>query len=144
MTKKSKIEELREKRAESRLGGGEKRIEAQHARGKLTARERIELLLDKGSFRETDAFVTHRVEDFGLGDRKYLGDSVVTGWGTIDNRLVYVFSQDFTVFGGSLGQAHAQKIVKIMDMALKNGAPCLLYTSQSPRDRTRSRMPSSA
>ncbi|MEJ2757516.1 MAG: acyl-CoA carboxylase subunit beta [Anaerolineales bacterium] len=125
MTKKSKIDELREKRAEGRLGGGEKRIEAQHARGKLTARERIELLLDKGSFRETDAFVTHRVEDFGLSDRKYLGDSVVTGWGTIDNRLVYVFSQDFTVFGGSLGQAHAEKIVKIMDMALKNGAPVI-------------------
>ena len=125
MSKKSNIEELREKRAQSRLGGGKKRIEAQHARGKLTARERIGLLLDKGSFRETDAFVTHRVEDFGLSERKYLGDSVVTGWGTIDDRLMYVFSQDFTVFGGSLGEAHAQKIVKIMDMALKNGAPVI-------------------
>ncbi|HKJ28047.1 MAG TPA: acyl-CoA carboxylase subunit beta [Anaerolineales bacterium] len=125
MSKKNKIDELREKRAQGQLGGGQKRIEAQHARGKLTARERIELLLDKGSFRETDAFVTHRVSDFGLADRKYMGDSVVTGWGTIDGRLVYVFSQDFTVFGGSLGEAHAQKIVKIMDMALKNGAPVI-------------------
>ncbi|MEJ2513555.1 MAG: carboxyl transferase domain-containing protein, partial [Anaerolineales bacterium] len=125
MSKKNKIEELREKRAIGRLGGGQKRIEAQHARGKLTARERIDLLLDKGSFRETDAFVTHRTEDFGLGDLKYMGDSVVTGWGTIDGRLVYVFSQDFTVFGGSLGEAHAKKIVKIMDMALKNGAPLI-------------------
>ncbi len=125
MSDKNKIEELREKRAKGRLGGGQKRIEAQHARGKLTARERIDLLLDKGSFRETDAFATHRTEDFGLGERKYLGDSVVTGWGTIDGRLVYVFSQDFTVFGGSLGEAHAKKIVKIMDMALKNGAPVI-------------------
>ena len=125
MSKKTSREILREKRAQSQLGGGEKRIQAQHDRGKLTARERIELLLDNGSFRETDAFVTHRTEDFGLGDRKYLGDSVVTGWGTIDGRLVYVFSQDFTVFGGSLGEAHAQKIVKIMDMALKNGAPVI-------------------
>ena len=125
MTDSDKIEQLRQKRAQGRLGGGKQRIDAQHERGKLTARERIELLLDKGSFRETDAFVTHRVEDFGLGERKYLGDSVVTGWGTIDNRLVYIFSQDFTVFGGSLGEAHAQKIVKIMDMALKNGAPVI-------------------
>jgi acetyl-CoA carboxylase carboxyltransferase component len=125
MSNKNKVDELRKKRAQGRLGGGEKRIEAQHARGKLTARERIELLLDNGSFRETDAFVTHRVSDFGLADRKYMGDSVVTGWGTIDGRLVYVFSQDFTVFGGSLGEAHAQKIVKIMDMALKNGAPVI-------------------
>ena len=125
MSKKTSSEILREKRAQSQLGGGEQRIQAQHERGKLTARERIELLLDNGSFRETDAFVTHRTEDFGLADRKYLGDSVVTGWGTIDGRLVYVFSQDFTVFGGSLGEAHAQKIVKIMDMALKNGAPVI-------------------
>ena len=123
--KKTSSEILREQRAISQLGGGEKRIQAQHDRGKLTARERIELLLDNGSFRETDAFVTHRTQDFGLAERKYLGDSVVTGWGTIDGRLVYVFSQDFTVFGGSLGEAHAQKIVKIMDMALKNGAPLI-------------------
>ena len=125
MSQKNKIEELREKRAQGMLGGGQKRIDAQHERGKLTARERIELLLDKGSFRETDAFMTHRVSDFGLAERKYMGDSVVTGWGTIEGRLVYVFSQDFTVFGGSLGEAHAQKIVKIMDMALKNGAPVI-------------------
>jgi len=125
MSKKTSRDILREKRALSQLGGGEQRIQAQHARGKLTARERIELLLDNGSFRETDAFVSHRTEDFGLAERKYLGDSVVTGWGTIDGRLVYVFSQDFTVFGGSLGEAHAQKIVKIMDMALKNGAPVI-------------------
>ncbi len=125
MSENRKIEELRKKRAQSRLGGGEKRIESQHARGKLTARERIDLLLDKGSFRETDAFVTHRTTDFGLADQKYLSDSVVTGWGTIEKRLVYVFSQDFTVFGGSLGEVHAQKIVKIMDMALKNGAPVI-------------------
>ena len=120
-----KINELREKRAKGRLGGGTARIEAQHGKGRLTARERIDLLLDKGSFRETDAFATHRVSDFGLEDKKYLGDSVVTGWGTIDDRLVYVFSQDFTVFGGSLGETHAQKIVKMMDMAVKNGAPVI-------------------
>jgi acetyl-CoA carboxylase carboxyltransferase component len=125
MEENPKINELREKRAKGRLGGGQARIDAQHDRGKLTARERIDLLLDKGSFRETDAFMTHRVSDFGLDEKKYLGDSVVTGWGTIDDRLVYVFSQDFTVFGGSLGEAHAQKIVKIMDMALKNGAPVI-------------------
>jgi acetyl-CoA carboxylase carboxyltransferase component len=125
MEENPKINELREKRAKGRLGGGKARIDAQHERGRLTARERIDLLLDKGSFRETDAFATHRVSDFGLDEKKYLGDSVVTGWGTIDDRLVYVFSQDFTVFGGSLGETHAQKIVKIMDMALKNGAPVI-------------------
>ena len=125
MSENPKIDRLRELRAKGRLGGGQARIDAQHARGRLTARERLDLLLDKGSFRETDAFTTHRIEDFDLADRKYLGDSVVTGWGTIDNRLVYVFSQDFTVFGGSLGEAHAQKIVKVMDMALRNGAPVI-------------------
>jgi acetyl-CoA carboxylase carboxyltransferase component len=125
MAKNPKIDELRDKRAKGRQGGGKARIDAQHERGRLTARERIDLLLDKGSFRETDAFATHRVSDFGLDEKKYLGDSVVTGWGTIDDRLVYVFSQDFTVFGGSLGETHAQKIVKIMDMALKNGAPVI-------------------
>ena len=118
-------QQLRELRAESRLGGGPERIEAQHRRGRLTARERIDLLLDKGSFREVDAFVVHRTSDFGLDNQKYPGDSVVTGWGTIDGRLVYVFSQDFTVFGGSLGEVHAEKICKIMDMALKNGAPMI-------------------
>jgi acetyl-CoA carboxylase carboxyltransferase component len=125
MTENPKIEKLRELRSKGRLGGGTERIEAQHKRGRLTARERIDLLLDKGSFREMDAFVEHRTTDFGLDKQKYLGDSVVTGWGTIEERLVYVFSQDFTVFGGSLGEAHAEKICKIMDMAMKNGAPVI-------------------
>ncbi len=125
MTDNPKIKELREVKGESRLGGGTDRIEAQHKRGRLTARERIDLFLDKGSFREIDAFVVHRTTDFGLDQQKYLGDSVVTGWGTIDGRLVYIFSQDFTVFGGSLGEVHAEKICKIMDMAMKNGAPVI-------------------
>jgi propionyl-CoA carboxylase beta chain len=107
------------------MGGGPERIEAQHRQGRLTARERLDLLLDKGSFRETDMFVAHRTTDFGLDQRRYLGDSVVTGWGTIEGRLVYVFSQDFTVFGGSLGEVHAEKICKLMDMAIKNGAPVI-------------------
>jgi propionyl-CoA carboxylase beta chain len=106
-------------------GGGPERVETQHAKGKLTARERLDLLLDKGSFRETDMFVTHRTHDFDLDQRKYLSDSVVTGWGTVEGRLVYVFSQDFTVFGGSLGEVHSEKICKVMDMALKNGAPII-------------------
>jgi acetyl-CoA carboxylase carboxyltransferase component len=118
-----KIDQLHEMRARSRLGGGETRIEAQHKKGRLTARERIDLLLDKGSFREIDAFVEHRTHDFNLDEQKFLSDSVVTGWGTIEGRLVYVFSQDFTVFGGSLGEVHAAKICKVMDMAVKNGAP---------------------
>jgi acetyl-CoA carboxylase carboxyltransferase component len=125
MSEDPKIQQLREFKAQSRLGGGAERIEAQHKRGRMTARERIDLLLDRGSFRELDAFVIHRTTDFGLDQQKYLGDSVVTGWGTIEGRLVYVFSQDFTVFGGSLGEAHAEKIVKIVDMALKNGAPVI-------------------
>jgi acetyl-CoA carboxylase carboxyltransferase component len=125
MTDNPKINQLREIRAQGRLGGGPERIEAQHKRGRLTARERIDLLLDKGSFREVDAFVVHRTSDFGLDQQKFLGDSVITGWGTIEGRLVYVFSQDFTVFGGSLGEVHAEKICKIMDMALKNGAPLI-------------------
>jgi len=112
-------------RSQARQAGGAERVDAQHQRGRLTARERLELLLDKGSFRETDMFVTHRTQDFGLDERKYLSDSVVTGWGTIEGRLTYVFSQDFTVFGGSLGEVHAEKIVKIMDMAIKNGAPLI-------------------
>lgn len=119
------IRELRELKAQSRQGGGPERIQAQHDRGRLTARERIDLLLDKGSFREIDPFVVHRTNDFGLEQQKYLGDSVITGWGTIDGRLVYVFSQDFTVFGGSLGEVHAEKICKVMDMALKNGSPII-------------------
>ncbi len=119
MTDNPRIKNLRDRKAKSRLGGGIDRIEAQHKRGRLTARERLEILLDKGSFREIDAFVLHRTHDFGLDERKNLGDSVVTGWGTIEGRLVYVFSQDFTVFGGSLGEVHAEKICKIMDMALE-------------------------
>jgi propionyl-CoA carboxylase beta chain len=125
MTNNPKIKRLRDLKAQSRLGGGEERIQSQHKKGRLTARERIDLLLDKGSFREVDAFIKHRTTDFGLDNQKYLSDSVVTGWGTIDGRLVYIFSQDFTVFGGSLGEVHAEKIVKIMDMALKNGAPVI-------------------
>ncbi|HEY5984671.1 MAG TPA: acyl-CoA carboxylase subunit beta [Anaerolineales bacterium] len=116
---------MHEIRARSRLGGGEARIEAQHKKGRRTARERIDLLLDRGSFREVDAFVEHRTHDFNLNEQKFLSDSVVTGWGTIEGRLVYVFSQDFTVFGGSLGEVHAAKICKIQDMALKNGAPLI-------------------
>ena len=125
MNEKSKIDALHEARAKSRLGGGEARIEAQHKKGRLTARERIDLLLDKGSFREVDAFVEHRTHDFNLDEQRFLSDSVVTGWGTIESRLVYVFSQDFTVLGGSLGEVHSAKICKIMDMAMKNGAPLI-------------------
>ena len=125
MTDDPKIKRLRETKAQSRLGGGADRIDAQHARGRLTARERIDLLLDRGSFREVDSFVVHRTSDFDLDQQKYLGDSVVTGWGTIEGRLVYIFSQDFTVFGGSLGEVHAEKVCKIMEMALKNGAPVI-------------------
>lgn len=125
MSENPKIHDLRERRAKGRRGGGQKRIDVQHDRGRLTARERLDIFLDKGSFRELDAFSTHRSSDFGLEDQKFTGDSVVTGWGTIEGRLVYVYSQDFTVFGGSLGEVHAQKILKIMDMALKNGAPII-------------------
>lgn len=125
MTIDPKINKLRELKAQSRQGGGAERINAQHERGRMTARERMDLLLDNNSFREMDAFVVHRTHDFGLDQQKYLGDSVVTGWGTIDGRLVYVFSQDFTVFGGSLGEVHAEKICKLMDMALKSGAPVI-------------------
>ena len=125
MSDNPKTQRLRELKAQARLGGGEKRIEQQHKKGRLTACERIDLFLDKGSFREVDAFVTHRTSDFGLDNNKILADSVVTGWGTINNRLVYVFAQDFTVFGGSLGEVHAEKIVKIMDMAMKSGAPVI-------------------
>jgi len=124
-TSKERIEYLRKMREKTLLGGGEDRIRRQHEKGKMTARERLDLLLDKGSFRELDAFVQHRTYDFGLEKNRPLGDGVVTGYGTIDGRLVYVFSQDFTVFGGSLSLAHAEKIVKIMDMAMKNGAPVI-------------------
>ena len=125
MSDADKIHHLRECKARASQGGGPERIEAQHKKGKLTARERIDLLLDKGSFHETDPFVVHRTHDFGLEKQLYSGDSVVTGWGTIDGRLVYLFSQDFTVFGGSLGEVHAEKILKIYDLALKNGAPVI-------------------
>jgi len=122
-TNRERIEELRALRAQSRLGGGLERIEQQHARGKLTARERLDLLLDPDSFVEMDAFVMHRSSDFGLAEHRILTDGVVTGHGTIDGRTVFVFSQDFTVFGGSLSEAHAEKICKIMDLAMKVGAP---------------------
>ncbi len=125
MAIEEKIKKLVELRAEARLGGGAKRMEAQHAKGKLTARERIDLLLDEGSFEELDMFVTHRLTDFGLEKEQYLGDGVVTGYGTIDGRLVYVYSQDFTVLGGSLSETNAKKICKVMDMAMKAGAPMI-------------------
>ncbi|MBT3334635.1 MAG: acyl-CoA carboxylase subunit beta, partial [Rhodospirillaceae bacterium] len=119
------LRQLEAKREAARAGGGEKRIQAQHSKGKLTARERLELLLDPGSFEEYDMFVEHRSEDFGMADQRVPGDGVVTGWGTINGRLVFVFSQDFTVFGGSLSEAHAEKICKIMDQAMKVGAPVI-------------------
>jgi len=119
------IAELDARRARARLGGGEKRIAAQHAKGKLTARERLEFLLDEGSFEEWDMFVEHRCSDFGMGDNKIPGDGVVTGHGLINGRLVFVFSQDFTVFGGALSEAHAEKICKVMDQAMKVGAPVI-------------------
>ncbi|KLE34614.1 acyl-CoA carboxylase subunit beta [Aurantiacibacter luteus] len=119
------IAELERRREAARLGGGEKRIAAQHAKGKLTARERLEVLLDEGSFEELDTYVEHDCNDFGMAEQKIPGDGVVTGSGTIDGRLVYVFSQDFTVFGGSLSKRHAEKILKVMDMALKVGAPVI-------------------
>jgi propionyl-CoA carboxylase beta chain len=119
------LSELEARRAQARTGGGERRIAAQHAKGKLTARERVELLLDEGSFEEFDMFVAHRCTEFGMQDDRPAGDGVITGWGTINGRMVYVFSQDFTVFGGSLSETHAQKICKIQDMAMQNGAPII-------------------
>lgn len=125
MASQDKIKKLIDLRAEAKLGGGEKRIASQHKKGKYTARERIDMLLDEGSFEEFDMFVTHRCTNFGMEKTKFLGDGVVTGQGTIDGRLVFVFSQDFTVFGGSLSETFAQKICKIMDMAMKMGAPVI-------------------
>lgn len=122
---KEKIEFLQRKLEEAQLGGGEKRIADQHKKGKLTARERIHFLLDEGSFEEIGTFVTHRSTDFGMDKQRFLGDGVVTGYGTINGRLVYVFSQDFTVFGGSLSETHAEKICKVMDLAAKTGAPLI-------------------
>jgi len=124
-TIEEKRQELEQKRKESRKGGGKKRKQKQHDKGKLTARERIDLLVDKGSFEEIDAFVKHRCNDFGLDDKTFLGDGVVTGFGKIDGRPIYLFSQDFTVFGGSLSETHAEKICKIMDLAVKNGIPVI-------------------
>ena len=120
-----KNEKLEEKLKESKLGGGQKRIDAQHKKGKLTARERLELLLDSNSFEEIGGFVTHRSTNFGLEKTKFLGDGVITGYGTVNGRLVYVYSQDFTVLGGSLAEAHAEKICKIMELAMKNGVPII-------------------
>lgn len=125
MTDNLKILELREKRLVSQAGGGEERIRRQHEAGRKTARERLEILLDPGSFRELDAFIEHRSTNFGMDKNRFPGDSVVTGWGTVDGRLVYVYSQDFTVIGGSLSEVHAQKICKVMDMAIKVGAPII-------------------
>jgi propionyl-CoA carboxylase beta chain len=125
MTMREKLELLERRVGESELGGGERRLAAQHKKGKLSARERLDLLLDEGSFVEFDRFVTHRSDAFGAGEEVYYGDGVVTGYGRIEGRLVYVFSQDFTVFGGSLSETHAEKICKIMDLAVRNGAPVI-------------------
>ncbi len=121
----SKIQQLQDKIAEAKLGGGQKRIDSQHKKGKLTARERVQYLLDEGSFEESGILVTHRTTDFGMENQQFYGDGVITGYGTINGRLVYIFAQDFTVFGGSLSETHAEKICKIMDMALKVGAPVI-------------------
>src|SRR5499427_36276 len=125
MSMRDKLEVLERRTAESEQGGGAGRVKAQHAKGKLSARERLDLLLDEGSFVELDRFVVHRSTDFGLEHHKFYGDGVVTGYGRIDGRLVYVFSQDFTVFGGSLSESFAEKICKVMDLAVRNGAPVI-------------------
>ncbi|MDO9306667.1 MAG: carboxyl transferase domain-containing protein, partial [Mesorhizobium sp.] len=122
---KDVLVELERRRETARQGGGKARIEAQHARGKLTARERLEIFLDEGSFEEFDMFVEHRSTDFGMEKTKVAGDGVVTGWGTVNGRTVFVFAKDFTVFGGSLSEAHAEKVTKIQDMALRNRAPII-------------------
>ncbi|MGH2380323.1 MAG: acyl-CoA carboxylase subunit beta, partial [Candidatus Limnocylindria bacterium] len=125
MSTADKLDRLRSLREEARQGGGARRVEQQHARGKLSARERLDLLLDDDSFTELDAFVTHRASEFGLDEERYLGDGVITGFGRIDDRLVFVYSQDFTVFGGSLSEAHAEKICKVMDLAVESGTPII-------------------
>ncbi len=125
MSVDEKLKALQEIKTKARLGGGQARADTQHQRGKLTARERLDLLLDEGTFQELDSLVTHRTTDFGLGDQIFHGDAVVTGWGKVDGRMVYVFSQDFTVFGGSVSEVVGEKIIKIMDMALKNGFPVI-------------------
>ena len=121
----SKIKTLNDKIALAKLGGGQARIDKQHQKKKLTARERVMYLLDEGSFEEIGALVTHRTKEFGMANQKFYGDGVVTGYGTVNGRLVYVFAQDFTVFGGSLSETHAEKICKIMDMAVNVGAPVI-------------------
>ncbi|MCF6185710.1 MAG: methylmalonyl-CoA carboxyltransferase, partial [Bacteroidales bacterium] len=125
MSRQEEIQKLINLREEARLGGGEKRIEKQHSQGKYTARERIEMVLDEGSFEEFDMFVKHRSHDFGLEKQQYLGDGVICGHGTIDGRIVYIFAQDFTVFGGSLSETYAKKICKLMDQAMLVGAPVI-------------------
>jgi len=125
MDTENKIAELEKRDKEAELGGGQQRIEEQHKKGKMTARERIHYLLDEGSFEELDKFVVHRCQDFGMDKKKIPGDGVVTGHGTINGRRVFLFSQDFTVFGGSLSGAFGQKVCKVMDLALKNGAPMI-------------------
>ncbi|MEM8812753.1 MAG: carboxyl transferase domain-containing protein, partial [Pseudomonadota bacterium] len=122
---KDVIEELETRRSVARIGGGQRRIDAQHERGKLTARDRLSILLDEGSFEEFDMFVQHRCTDFGMAGKTIPGDGVVTGWGTVNGRSVFVYAKDFTVFGGSLSESHAQKIMKIQDMALRNRAPII-------------------
>src|SRR4030042_5043909 len=122
---KEKIKQLKKLREEALLGGGEKKIKSQHEKGKLTARERIQLLIDEGSFQEVDMFVKHRSKDFGLEKQKYFGDGVITGFARINGRPIALFSQDFTVFGGSLSESHAEKICKILDMAMKIGIPII-------------------
>jgi len=119
------LDQLDARRDEARLGGGQRRIDSQHGKGKLTARERLELLLDPDSFEEFDMFVKHRSTDFGMDEKHFPGDGVVTGWGTINGRKTFVYAQDFTVFGGSLSKTHAQKICKVQQMAMKNGAPII-------------------
>src|SRR6476469_1373340 len=125
MTMREKLDLLERRVAEAEQGGGERRVKAQHAKGKLSARERLDLLLDEGSFVEMDRFVVHRSHDFGLEEQRIYGDRVVTGHGRIEGRLVYVFSQEFAVLGGSLSEAFAEKIVKVMDLAMRNGAPII-------------------
>ena len=131
---KDVLKELERRRAEARAGGGPARIAAQHAKGKLTARERLDVFLDDGSFEEFDMYVEHRSTDFGMEKTKVAGDGVVTGWGTVNGRTVFVFAKDFTVFGGSLSEAHAEKVIKVQDMALRNRAPIVgLYDAGGAR-----------
>ena len=142
MSDRDRAARLEELRDETRLGGGEARIARQHEKGKLTARERLELLLDPGSFEELGTFVRHRSRDFGLESNRPAGDGVVTGFGTVDGRLTYVFSQDFTVFGGSLSETNAEKIVRVMKLAMENGALITQEVQQQRQERTLSAMKS--